>query len=128
MIMVSRGPINAEELASRLDTKGAGSVVMHLGVCKPDPEGKKSSGVTFVVQGDPEAELEGIEESIRQEYNAIDVVLAKRTGKVEVGEIILYAAVAAKDRENSFAACREAVEQCKKMSSLKKTEHFISSE
>jgi len=125
MHFVSGKDIDPDEFMKKLDTKGAGSVVTHLGVCKADPEGKKSSGVSFTVSGDPESELSEIEADLREKYQLIDLVLAKRTGRVEVGQVILFAAAAAKDRKSSFGACMEAVERCKRLKGLVKKEYLI---
>jgi len=125
MIKICDGPIDHQELFQKLDITDSGSAVFHLGVSKSDPEGKKSEGVEFTRDGDPEGELEEIEKELRERFQLLDVVLAKRAGRVEVGQLILFAAVSAKDRVNSFGACQAAVEACKKIKGLKKRELLV---
>ena len=125
MIAVVNQPIDPNALLQKLDQKGAGSIVTHLGVVKPDPEGRKSSGLTLAADGDMEAELSGIEKDVRDAFKIIDLVLARRLGELSVGDVILFAAVSANDRKNAFSACRELIERCKKLSTLKKKEHYL---
>ena len=124
MIAVVNEPVDVNELLDRLNKQGAGSVVLHLGVVKPDPEGRKSSGVTFGDKGGLEGELSEIENSVRERFRLVDVVLARRLGQLGIGEVILFAAVSANDRENAFGACRALIERCKKMKNLEKKEHY----
>jgi molybdopterin synthase catalytic subunit len=124
MIAVSNETIEVADLLDKLGKQGAGSVVLHIGVVKPDPEGRRSSGITFGAGGDLEAELLEIENSVRERFRLVDVVLARRLGRLGIGDVILFAAVSANDRENAFGACRALVERCKKMKALEKEEHY----
>ena len=124
MIAIVNTAIDAQEWLSRLDQQGAGSVVVHLGVVKPDPEGRKSAGITFERGGDLEAELKEIENYLREHLRIVDVIIVRRLGKLSIGDYILFGAVSANDRVNAFAACQELVEQCKKLKTLKKQEHY----
>ncbi len=122
---ISRGSIKVSDYVSRLERAGAGSVVIHEGICKGEAEGRGSEGVSFEETGDALAEIGEVEKALRAEFDILDVILVKRSGRVAVGETILLAAVAAKDRVNSFGACRRAVEMCKKLKTLTKTEHYV---
>lgn len=126
MIFLTRETIDISELVEKLDRQGAGSVVMHFGVVKPDPEGKKSEGITFSPLDGLEAEMEAIESDLRDKYNLLDVVLARRLGTLAVGDLINAALVCAKGRDDAFGAGNEAVNRFKKMKSLHKEEHYIS--
>ncbi len=55
----------------------------------------------------------------------IDLVLVRRLGRLAIGDLILFAAASANDRVNAFAACRELVERCKKLTCLAKHEHWV---
>lgn len=125
MIRIADRAIVPSEFMAELDMEGAGSVLVHVGVCKADPDGRRSRGITFARCGDAEAELEGIERDVRSRFDVIDLLLAKREGDLAVGDVILFVGVAAKDRENAFGACQEAVKLCKGLKALSKTEHFI---
>jgi molybdopterin synthase catalytic subunit len=125
MIKIVDGDIDVGEVIGKLDQQGAGSVVFHLGVVKPDPEGKKSEGIVFGMKGDMEAELRSIEKDLRAQLKLIDVILIRRLGTLKVGDSILVAAVSAKGRVDAFAACREAVERFRRMKTIDKKELLV---
>ena len=125
MIEVTESAIDVAAAFEKLNKAGVGSTVLHVGVVKPDPKGKKSAGITFRPRPGIEDELAELEGHLRNNFNLIDVVLIRRMGTLKVGDLILVAAVAAHDRDNAFKACREAVERFKKMENLEKEEHYI---
>jgi molybdopterin synthase catalytic subunit len=125
MIELSREAIDPGKCLAALDMKGAGSVVTHLGVVKPDPGGRRSAGITFEEAGDLAAELRAVEAAVRERYRILDLVLARRLGRLQVGDYIFFGAVSAHDRGNAFAACRELVERVKKLKCIRKEEHYI---
>jgi molybdopterin synthase catalytic subunit len=51
-----------------------------------------------------------------------DIALCRRIGKLNLGDAILVAAVAAPHRREAFEACMEAVERMRNMVSVKKKE------
>jgi len=126
MIMVSEKPLDPGELIGRIDQAGAGSLVIHLGIVKPEPAGGgRSAGITFSRQGDLEGELAAIEAELRRSFPLTDVLLARRLGRLAIGDYILFVAAAAKDRDNAFAACRAALERAKGMKAIRKEEHYL---
>ncbi|HUT54853.1 MAG TPA: molybdenum cofactor biosynthesis protein MoaE [bacterium] len=125
MIELCKKAIDPDKYFAALDQTGAGSVVTHLGVVKPDPEGRPSTGITFEEAGDLAAELRAVEAALRERYRILDLVLARRIGRLEVGDYIFFGAVSAHDRGNAFAACQEMVERVKKLKCISKKEHFI---
>ena len=125
MVSITNEKINVAEELAGFDYSEAGSVVVHIGVVKSDPDGKKSKGLTFKPKGDVEAELLEIEKDLRQKFKIIEIKLVRRMGTLEVGDEILLAAIACKGREDAFGACREAVERYKKMKTIDKTELLV---
>jgi molybdopterin synthase catalytic subunit len=122
MVETTMRPIDPSEIYTRLNVGEAGSVAMHFAVVKREAEGKRSLGVLFQAQGDLEGELKSIEEKLRNQRPLKDVLLIRRIGKLDIGDIISAAAVAADGRDAAFSACREAVESFKKMKTLSKKE------
>ena len=126
MIEVTEREIELSEVLAHLQTRGCGSVVVHLGVVKPVVEGKKTRGIRLEQEGDLEAELRKIEEGVRARFPVIDIVLVRRLGELLVGETILAVAVSAETKEAAFACCQEAVNILKHKRGLKKSELFES--
>lgn len=125
MIEVSETALDIARLFAAVETAGAGSVVTHIGVVKGEPAGGKSSGLTLSRGGDLEAEMAAIEADLRSRFPLVGVVLARRLGRLEVGDHILFVGVSAADRDSAFVACREALEKTKFMKTLRKEEHYL---
>jgi len=127
MIEVTEKALDVARLFAATDQPGAGSVVVHVGVVKGEPAGGgKSAGLTLGRGGDMEAELAAIEADLRGRFPLVGVVIARRLGRLEVGDHILFVGVSAADRDSAFAACRDALERVKFMKTLRKQEHYLS--
>ena len=124
MIAVIDEPIDVALWTARIDRTGAGSVVVHIGVVKLDLDGRSTAGVSFCRKGDLEGELASVERAVRESLHVVDLVLVRRMGRLVVGDLILFVAASANDRETAFAACRELVERGKKLRCLSKQEHW----
>jgi molybdopterin synthase catalytic subunit len=72
--------------------------------------------------------LSEIAADIKQRWNIEDVLLVRRIGTLEVGDIISLIAVSSPVSTDAFDACRHGLERLKKMSTLKKTERFLGKE
>lgn len=124
MIEVYEGALPVNELFERIDSEGCGSVAVHLGVVKPMVDGKGTRGILFERAGDLLSELRRIEDHVRENWDIHDVLIARRLGRLEVGDAILIAAVSAETKKEAMAACDAAVDELKKKVGLKKTELF----
>jgi molybdopterin synthase catalytic subunit len=71
-------------------------------------------------EGEPE--LARIAAEIQALWEIQDIALCRRMGKLNLGDAILVAAVAAPHRRETFEACMEAVERMRNMVSVKKKE------
>lgn len=67
-------------------------------------------------------ELKNITEEAKEKYNIINALVRHRSGRLEVGENIVFIGVSAPHREDGFAACRYIIEQLKKRVPLFKKE------
>jgi len=124
MIEVTDKPIDPAAIFARMSHDGSGSVVVHFGVVKPVVEGKGTAGVKFAPDGDLEVEMREIEKDIRGKYELTDFLLIRRMGALNIGDVIMVAAASAPSRDAAFAACRNAVEESKKLRRIKKEELF----
>jgi len=69
-----------------------------------------------------ESELSAIEEDIRNRWPVEDVIIARRTGRIAVGELLAAVAVSSPHRQEAFAACACGIDRLKEMKSMKETE------
>ena len=72
-------------------------------------------------------ELEGIAGELEQRWKLEDTLLIRRTGLLEVGEIISLVAASSPNSEDAFDACRFGISRLKKMSTIHKSEKFADS-
>ena len=96
---------------------------MHLGIVRPDSNGRKVVSIEYEADiNAAERELSHIADEIMTRWKIQDVVLYRRIGKLNLGDVILIAAVAAPHRKEAFEACDHAVEQMRNMTSIRKKE------
>ena len=123
MILISDKPLALQKILTNLKTENSGSLVFHVGVVRPFSEGKQVTSIEYQIPKDGgESELAEIVSRVRERWEIDDVVLCRRTGRLDFGEIILIAAVSAARHKQAFDACQFAVEQMKGMKSVKKDE------
>jgi molybdopterin synthase catalytic subunit len=128
MEIVTNKPVDPGAMFERIRRSEAGSVLLHYAVVKSQTGGRVSAGIHFEKAGDIEGELSEIAADIKQRWNIEDVLLVRRIGTLEVGDIISLIAVSSLVSTDAFDACRHGLGRLKKMSTLKKTERFLGKE
>jgi len=125
MIGLVDAPLDARNLLENLRcTQGCGAVLVHFGVVKPVVEGRQTQGLRFVRVGNPEVELQELEDVLKVKWHVEDVVLLRRIGDVGVGEVISMVAVAAPHRQDALGALGDAIEGLCAIEGLAKEELF----
>ncbi len=126
MIQLVTERIDPQRSCRLLQQNGAGSILLHYAVVKADGgSGRTSCAVEYRAAPSAAAELEEIAAELRQRWPLTDILLQRRCGRLEVGEIISLVAVCAEGSAASFAACQAGLERLKKMRSIIKTEIFL---
>jgi len=128
MIIITGELVDPSALYGNLGTSGAGSVLFHYAVVKSQAGDRPSDGIRFERAGDMEAELSAIESEMRHRWNLEDVLLVRRLGVLDVGDIISLVAVSSPASLDAFEACRHGLERLKTMKTLKKTERITNRE
>ena len=123
MVKVTEEFISPQLLLDNLGTDSSGSVVIHLGIVRPDSEGRKVVSIEYDADiNAAERELLHIANEIRSKWEVQDIALYRRKGQLNLGDVILIAAVAAPHRKEAFEACDQAVERMRSMTSIRKRE------
>src|SRR5512136_1872209 len=126
MVKVTEALISAQQLLDGLKTDSSGSIVMHLGIVRPDSNGRKVVSIEYEADiNASERELSNIANEILIKCKIQDIVLYRRVGKLNLGDVILVAAVGAPHRKEAFEACEYAVECIRSMKSVRKKEILI---
>jgi len=123
MIKVTEKSVSPQFLLDSLETDSSGSVVMHLGVVRPDSNGRRVVSIEYEADiNAAERELSHIVNEILTKWTIQDIALCRRRGRLDLGDVILMVAVAAPHRKEAFEACEYAVERMRNMDSVKKKE------
>ena len=128
MEIVTHKPIDPGTMFEKIRKSEAGSVLLHYAVVKCQAGDRVSAGIHFEKAGDIEIELSAISAEIKQRWNIEDVLLVRRIGILEIGDIISLIAVSSPVSNDAFEACRYGLGKFKKMTTLKKTERFLGKE
>ncbi len=123
MIKVTEELVSPKLLLDSLRADSSGSIVTHLGIVRPDSNGRKIVSIEY--EADIEAserELSNIANQILIKWEIQDIALCRRIGRLDLGDLILMVAVASPHRKEAFEACEYAVECMRNMKSVKKKE------
>jgi molybdopterin synthase catalytic subunit len=125
MIMITREPISPELAYGLIGKKNSGSVVLHYAVVKEQTgSNRPTTCIDYRSDGDTDGELAKIAADIKDEWTLEDVLLIRRIGCLDVGEIISLVAASSPNSEDAFEACKQGISRLKKMSTIKKQEQF----
>ena len=123
MVKVTEASVSPQLLLDSLKTDSSGSIVTHLGIVRPDSNGRKVVSIEYEADiNASERELSNIATEILTRWGIQDIALYRRVGKLNLGDVILIAAVGAPHRMEAFEACNYAVECMRSMKSVRKKE------
>jgi len=123
MVKVTETLVSPQLLFDSLKTDSSGSIVMHLGIVRPNSNGRKVDSIEYEADVNAsERELSNIANEILTKWGIQDIALYRRVGKLNLGDVILIAAVGAPHRKEAFEACDYAVECMRSMKSVRKKE------
>ena len=123
MVKVTEALVPPQLLLDSLKADSSGSIVTHLGIVRPDSNGRKVVSIEYEADiNASERELSNIANEILTKWEIQDIVLYRRVGKLNLGDVILIAAVGAPHRNEAFEACDYAVECMRSMKSVRKKE------
>ncbi len=123
MIKVTEELLSPQFLLNSLRTNTSGSIVTHLGVVRPDSNGRKVVSIEYEADiNASEKELSNIASEILGKWKIQDIALCRRIGRLDLGDMILMVAIASAHRKEAFEACAYAVECMRSMKSVRKRE------
>ncbi len=123
MIKVTETSVSPQVLLDSLRTDSSGSIVTHLGVVRPDSNGRRVISIEYEADiNASERELSDIAEEILGKWKIQDIALCRRIGRLDLGDTILMVAIASPHRKEAFEACEYAVECMRSMKSVRKKE------
>lgn len=125
MEIVSSKPIDPSKVYELIRKDTAGSVVFHFAVVRESAENRRTNSIEFHENGDIEEELRTISDEIRKKWEIEDVLMIRRLGRLNIGDVISLVAVSSRHREEAFNACSYGVDKLKKMATVIKKETAV---
>ena len=123
MVKVTEKLVSPQLLLDGLKTDSSGSIVMHLGIVRPESGGRRVISIEYEADiNAAESELLHITMEIRAKWKIQDIAVCRRTGRLDLGDMILMVAIASPHRKEAFEACEYAVECMRNMKSVRKKE------
>jgi len=116
VIKITSNPIEPDPIVSDMRTDDCGAVISFIGTVRSKSNQGELVTALQIEPSDENAEtkLSEIEKEIRQRWPIHNIVIYRRIGKLQVGEIALVVSVAAIHRQEAFQACEYAVDMIKK--------------
>ena len=125
MVKLVENPIDPAVVYDSICSAYSGSVVFHYAVVKKQAGADRSTcSIEYRAQDDTILELEGIAHELEQRWKLEDALLIRRTGCLDVGEIISLVAASSPNSEDAFEACKFGISRMKKMSTIHKSEKY----
>ncbi len=125
MEIISTNPIDPGKVYELLKKDNAGSVVFHYAVVRETTENKTTKSIEYQANGDLEQELRTISEEIQNRWKIGEVLIIRRLGRLNIGDIISLVAISSSHREEAFTACNFGVDRLKKMVTVIKKEMMV---
>ena len=124
-IDVSSKNIDISAVLSQVMRKDCGGIASFVGTIRDVSEGKKVKRVEVEAYDEMAiSDLRKIAEVAVKKNSARSAVIQHRTGKLEVGDVVVVIAVSAPHRNQAFDACREIIDHLKKTTPIWKQEFF----
>jgi len=125
MVKVTEALVSPQLLLDSLKTGSSGSIVTHLGIVRPNSNGRKVVSIEYEADiNESEGELSTIAYEILTKWAIQDIALCRRIGRLDLGDMVLMVAIASPHRKEAFEACEYAVECMRSMKSVRKKERF----
>lgn len=118
-------PIDPATLQRGLAGPGVGAVVCFEGRVRDRNDGRPVNGLAYQAYLElAQAEGGRIMAEAHAKFPIVQAVCVHRVGELAVGELAVFAAVAAAHRDAAFAACRYVIDEVKARVPIWKREHY----
>ena len=124
-ILITEEPLDAEKLTSMVQSTANGGVVTFQGITREQTGGRVV--VRLEYEAYPEMAyktLQQIFDEVEERWGVVDLAVAHRIGRLELGEASLIVAAAAAHRAEAFAVTMYVVDRLKEIVPIWKKEFF----
>lgn len=113
-VLVTRHKLDLAALVKRVESPGAGALLVFLGVVRDNSKGKAVDHLEYEAYPEmAETTMRDILAEIAERWPDVRAALAHRVGKIKIGDASLIITVSAPHRGEAYAASRYAIERVK---------------
>ena len=125
MIQITHDALEPDKITAQMRRDTNGAVLTFLGTTRSVTRGRRVLHLEYeAYRPMADNKLAEIADEMRQRWDAQDIAISHRLGRLEIGDISLVVAVASPHRERAFAACQHAVDRIKQIVPIWKKEYF----
>ena len=125
MTELTNGTIDAASVLDRVQSPGAGAVVLFLGTTREITDGRQTASLDY--ESYPEmarTKLAELEAEARRRWPIVECQIVHRLGRLDLGEISVAVAVSTPHRDEAFAAGRWLIDTIKQEVPIWKCENW----
>jgi molybdopterin synthase catalytic subunit len=125
VIRLQSGEIRVDEVLAAVGAERDGAVALFLGIVRDHSRGRRVLHLEYEAYPEmAESEMAALAAAAERRFEISAVALVHRTGRLEIGEVSVAAAVAAPHRSAAFDACRFVIDTLKRTVPIWKKEVF----
>lgn len=125
MVEITESPLDHAALTERVRHANAGAVCTFLGTVREMTGERRTVHLDYEAYPEMAAKkLAELEAEARRRWPLIEVALAHRVGKLELGDVSVVVAVSCPHRGDSFEACRWLIDTLKEVVPIWKRERW----
>lgn len=122
---ITEKPIDINDVFSKVIRPEAGAISTFTGIVREFTHGKRTLYLEYQAYTSmAEKKLEDIGKEINDKWDHTQTAIVHRIGRLEISEIAVAIAVSTPHRNDSFEACRYAIERIKEIVPIWKKEHW----
>jgi molybdopterin synthase catalytic subunit len=129
VVRLQSDEIRLAEVLEAVGSDRDGAVALFLGTVRDHNRGRRVLYLEYeAYAGMAESEMTKLAREAERRFEVSAVALVHRTGRLEIGEVSVAAAVAAPHRAAAFEACRFVIDELKRTVPIWKKEAFAGGE
>ncbi|MBJ96274.1 MAG: hypothetical protein CMP23_17570 [Rickettsiales bacterium] len=123
--MLSADPLQLPDLIKQVEGPGRGGLVTFTGTVRNNFEGRPVRHLRYEAYEEMAlCEMSRLCDEIEDKWPGVAVAISHRLGQLEIGEAAVHIAAAGGHRQDSFEACRYAIDQLKQRVPIFKKEFY----
>ena len=109
MTELRAGPLSVDEVRAAVEDPAAGGIAVFIGAVRDHDHGRGVTALSYSAHPSAAAELAKVAEKVAASHPILALAVAHRTGDLQIGDLAVVAAVAAKHRDAAFTSSSPVV-------------------